>query len=119
MGSVRRGSGCTYSGGLAAPGRLTDCPSASARSRVYRLPKSSRRIRHHIPGNPRIKKPDSLGEHNPQAKVPVLVDHASGMTIPESDTILRFIVDKYAECVPLLSLCVCGVKPVMLAPCFF
>lgn len=47
----------------------------------------------------RIKKPDSLGEHNPQAKVPVLVDHASGMTIPESDTILRFIVDKYAECV--------------------
>ena len=51
------------------------------------------------PPTPRIKKPDSLGEHNPQAKVPVLVDHASGMTVPESDTILRFIVDKYAECV--------------------
>jgi glutathione S-transferase len=31
--------------------------------------------------------------------VPVLVDHASGLTLPESDTILRFIVDKYAECV--------------------
>lgn len=31
--------------------------------------------------------------------MPVLVDHASGMTVPESDTILRFIVDKYAECV--------------------
>ena len=43
-----------------------------------------------------IKKPDALTDNNPQGKVPVLVDHKSGMKVPESDTILRWIVDKYA-----------------------
>lgn len=45
----------------------------------------------------RITKPyDALRSVNPQGKVPVLVD-AAGMKIPESDTILRYIIDKYAD----------------------
>ena len=44
-----------------------------------------------------IKKPDDIKATNPQGKVPVLVENKTGTKIPESDTILRYVIDKYAD----------------------